>query len=336
MKAIGFDHPLPIDQPGALKDIELPAPQPGPRDLLVRVKAVSVNPVDTKVRGKAQPEAGQFRVLGYDAVGIVESVGAEVTNFQPGDRVYYAGAIDRPGSNSELQAVDARIVAKAPATLSDSQAAALPLTTITAYELLFDRFGVAHGGGEGQTLLVVGGAGGVGSILIQLARQLTRLRIVATASRPETRQWCLDLGAHVVIDHSRPLAEALRAQGIDGVELAASLTHTDKHYAQLIESILPQGKLALIDDMPVLDAMPLKSKCISLHWEFMFARSLHQTPDMHRQGELLAEVAQLVDAGRVRTTLGQVFGSINATNLTRAHAFIESGKAQGKVVLEGF
>ena len=336
MKAIGFDRPLPIDQPGALKDIELPAPVPGPRDLLVRVKAVSVNPVDTKVRGKAQPEPGQFRVLGYDAVGIVESVGAEAEGFQPGDRVYYAGAIDRPGTNSELHAVDARIVARAPASLSDTEAAALPLTTITAYEMLFDRLGVAHGGGEGQTLLVVGGAGGVGSILIQLARQLTQLRIVATASRPETRQWCLDLGAHLVIDHHRPLAGELRKQGIAGVELAASLTHTDKHYEQLVEAILPQGKLALIDDMPVLDAMPLKSKCISLHWEFMFARSLHQTPDMHRQGELLAEVAQLVDAGRVRTTLGEVFGVIDAANLTRAHAFIESGKAQGKVVLEGF
>ena len=336
MKAIGFDRPLPIDQPGALKDIELPAPVPGPRDLLVRVKAVSVNPVDTKVRGKAQPEAGQFRVLGYDAVGIVESVGAEVTGFQTGDRVYYAGAIDRPGTNSELHAVDARIVARAPATLSDAEAAALPLTTITAYELLFDRLGVAHGGGEGQTLLVVGGAGGVGSILIQLARQLTQLRIVATASRPETRQWCLELGAHLVVDHHLPLAGELRKQGIAGVELAAGLTHTDKHYEQLIEAILPQGKLALIDDMPVLDAMPLKSRCISLHWEFMFARSLHQTPDMHRQGELLAEVARLVDAGRVRTTLGEVFGVIDAANLTRAHAFIESGKAQGKVVLEGF
>ena len=336
MKAIGFDRPLPIDQPGALKDIELPAPVPGPRDLLVRVKAVSVNPVDTKVRGKAQPEAGQFRVLGYDAVGIVESVGAEAEGFQPGDRVYYAGAIDRPGTNSELHAVDARIVARAPASLSDTEAAALPLTTITAYEMLFDRLGVAHGGGEGQTLLVVGGAGGVGSILIQLARQLTQLRIVATASRPETRQWCLELGAHLVVDHHLPLAGELRKQGIAGVELAAGLTHTDKHYEQLIEAILPQGKLALIDDMPVLDAMPLKSRCISLHWEFMFARSLHQTPDMHRQGELLAEVARLVDAGRVRTTLGEVFGVIDAANLTRAHAFIESGKAQGKVVLEGF
>ncbi|WPB57036.1 zinc-binding alcohol dehydrogenase family protein [Xylophilus sp. GOD-11R] len=336
MKAIGFAQPLPIDQPGALQDIELPAPQPGPRDLLVRVQAVSVNPVDTKVRRNAKPAPGQFRVLGWDAVGTVEATGAQVRNFQPGDRVYYAGSILRPGTNSELHAVDERIVALAPKSLSDTQAAALPLTSITAYELLFDRLGVAHGGGAGQTLLVVGGAGGVGSILIQLARQLTQLRIVATASRAETRQWCLDLGAHLVVDHRFPLAAALREEGIASVDMVASLTQTEQHYEQLIEALMPQGKLAVIDDMPVLNAMPLKSKCISLHWEIMFARSSYETPDMHRQGELLAEVAQLVDAGRVRTTLGEQFGRIDAANLTRAHAFIESGKAQGKVVLEGF
>ena len=336
MKAIGFNRPLPIDQPGALQDIELPTPTPGPRDLLVRVRAISVNPVDTKVRGKAQPEAGRFRVLGWDAVGTVEAVGTEVKGFKTGDRVFYAGAIDRPGTNSELHVVDERIVALAPRSLDDTQAAALPLTAITAYELLFDRLGVAHGGGAGQTLLIVGGAGGVGSILIQLARQLTQLRVVATASRAETRQWCLDLGAHDVVDHGQPLAAALRGQGIEGVDMAASLTHTGQHYEQLIEAILPQGKLALIDDMEVLNAMPLKTKAISLHWELMFTRSLFSTPDLHRQGELLAEVAQLVDGGRIRTTLGQTFGTINAANLTRAHAFIESGKAQGKVVLEGF
>ncbi|MGI4779232.1 MAG: zinc-binding alcohol dehydrogenase family protein [Janthinobacterium lividum] len=336
MKAVAFNQPLPIDQPGALQDIELPSPVPGPRDLLVRVKAVSVNPVDTKVRNSAKPADGQFRVLGWDAVGIVEAIGDAVQNFAPGDRVFYSGDITRPGTNSELHAVDERIVALAPTTLSDAQAAALPLTTITAYELLFDRLGVTQGGGEGRTLLVVGGAGGVGSILIQLARQLTKLRVVATASRAETRRWCLDLGAHLVVDHARPLAAELRAAGIENVDLVASLTQTEKHYAQLIEALVPQGKLALIDDMKVLDAMPLKSKCISLHWEFMFARSMYQTADMHRQGELLAEVAALVDAGKVRTTLGETFGTIDAASLTKAHAFIESGKAQGKVVLEGF
>ncbi|WP_295955607.1 zinc-binding alcohol dehydrogenase family protein [Rhodoferax sp.] len=336
MKAIGYHTNLPVDHPEAMLDLELPAPVPGARDLLVRVKAISVNPVDTKVRKNSAPAAGQAKVLGWDAVGTVEAIGSDVANFTVGDRVYYAGSIIRPGANSELHAVDERIVARAPTTLSDEQAAALPLTTITAYELLFDRLGVPQGGGAGQTLLVVGGAGGVGSILIQLARQLTQLRVIATASRPETRQWCLDLGAHAVIDHSQPLASELVAAGFGQVDLVASLTQTQQHYAQIIASLKPQGRLGLIDDMPVLDAMPLKSKALSLHWELMFTRSMFETPDMAEQGKLLAEVAALVDAGRIRSTFSSSFGSINAVNLRRAHALLESGKAHGKVVLAGF
>lgn len=338
MKAVGYYQPLPIDNPESLQDIELPAPVAGARDLLVRVKAVSVNPVDTKVRKNAAPEAGQAKVLGWDAVGTVEAIGSGVQNFKVGDRVYYAGSIIRPGANAELHAVDERIAAIAPKSLDDAQAAALPLTTITAYELLFDRLQVPKdgGGGEGQTLLITGGAGGVGSILIQLARQLTKLRIVATASRAETREWCLALGAHTVIDHSKPLAAELKAAGIGEVDMVASLTQTEQHYAQIIESLKPQGQLAVIDDMKMLDAMPLKTKCISLHWEMMFARSRFETPDIAEQGKLLAEVAALVDAGRIRTTANASFGTINAANLKRAHALIESGKAQGKVVLAGF
>ncbi|MGF6528938.1 zinc-binding alcohol dehydrogenase family protein [Variovorax sp. PvP013] len=336
MKAIGYHQSLPIDDPMSLQDLTLPDPVPGPRDLLVRVAAVSVNPVDTKVRRNAAPEAGQAKVLGWDAVGTVEAVGAQVTGFRVGDRVYYAGSIVRPGANSELHLVDERIAARAPASLDDAQAAALPLTSITAWELLFDRLGVPQGGGAGRTLLVVGGAGGVGSILIQLARQLTQLRVVATASRSETRQWCLDLGAHAVIDHSKPLAEELKTADIGEVDLVASLTQTLQHYAQIIESLKPQGRIGVIDDMPLLDVMPLKTKCLSLHWEMMFTRSRFETPDMAEQGQLLAEVASLVDTGRVRTTVGEHFGTIDAANLRRAHAFVESGKARGKVVLAGF
>jgi len=336
MKAIGYRQNLPVDQPHALEDLELPAPRPGPRDLLVRVKAVSVNPVDTKVRRNRPATADAPQVLGWDAVGIVEGVGAEVTGFQPGDRVFYAGSITRPGANSELHVVDERIVARSPASLEDGQAAALPLTAITAWELLFDRLRVPRGGGAGQSLLVVGGAGGVGSILIQLARQLTQLKVIATASRPETRAWCLELGAHAVIDHSQPLAQALKDGGHGDVDFVAALTQTGQHYAQIIESLKPQGALGIIDDMPVLDAMKLKQKAISLHWELMFTRSMFGTPDMAEQGKLLAEVAALVDAGRLRTTAGAHFGAIDAANLLKAHAFIESGKAQGKVVLEGF
>ncbi|RYF33235.1 MAG: zinc-binding alcohol dehydrogenase family protein [Comamonadaceae bacterium] len=336
MKAIGYYQSLPIDDAASLQDIELPAPTTGHRDLLVRVKAISVNPVDTKVRKNAAPEAGQAKVLGWDAVGTIEAIGSEVQNFKVGDRVYYAGSITRPGANSELHAVDERIAALAPKSLDDAQAAALPLTSITAWELLFDRLGVARGGGAGQSLLVVGGAGGVGSILIQLARQLTQLKVIATASRAETRQWCLDLGAHAVIDHSKPLAAELNAAGLGEVDFVASLTQTAQHYVQIIEALKPQGAIAVIDDMPTLDVMPLKAKSLSLHWELMFVRSRFQTPDMAEQGKLLAEVAALVDAGKVRTTANASFGTINAANLRKAHALVESGRAQGKVVLAGF
>ncbi len=336
MKADGYHHNLPIDAEGALEDLELPAPVPGARDLLVRVRAVSVNPVDTKVRMSSAPDAGQAKVLGWDAVGIVEAVGPQAKGFVVGDRVWYAGSIRRPGANSELHAVDARIVAKAPTSLSDADAAALPLTAITAWELLFDRFRLAQGGGEGQTLLVVGGAGGVGSILIQLARQLTMLRIVATASRPETRDWCLELGAHAVIDHTQPLSTALKSAGIGQVDLVAGLTHIPAHYAEIIESLKPQGALGVIDDMEGLNPEALKVKSLSLHWELMFTRPIFETPDMHEQGVLLDKVARLVDAGRVRTTARVALGRIDAANLTRAHALLESGKSVGKVVLEGF
>lgn len=336
MKAVGYHHNLPIDSAHALEDLELPAPTPGPRDLLVRVKAISVNPVDTKVRRGSAPAAGQARVLGWDAVGIVEGLGVDVKGFAVGDRVWYAGAIQRPGANSELHTVDARIVSKAPASLTDAQAAALPLTTITAWELLFDRFRVAKNGGEAQTLLVVGGAGGVGSILIQLARQLTKLRVVATASRPESREWCLKLGAHAVINHTQPLSQALESAGIGQVDLVASLTQTKAHFTEIIASLKPQGAVGVIDDMDDLNVVPLKTKALSLHWEMMFVRPMFETPDIHEVGALLAEVAKLVDAGRVQTTVNTTLGTINAANLIRAHALIETGKTLGKVVLEGF
>ena len=336
MKAVAITRYLPVDDPRSLVDVELPAPVPGPRDVRVRVEAISVNPVDSKVRKRAGHADGAPRVLGYDAAGVVDAVGAQVSAFAPGDRVYYAGSIMRPGTNAQLHLVDERIVAKMPASLSFAEAAALPLTAITAWELLFDRLRVPQGGGAGQSLMVVGGAGGVGSILIQLARQLTQLKVIATASRPETRAWCLELGAHAVIDHSQPLAQALKDGGHDAVDYVAALTQTGQHYAQIIESLEPQGAIGVIDDMAGLDVMALKQKALSLHWELMFTRSMFGTPDMAEQGKLLAQVAELVDAGRLRTTAGAHYGTINAANLLRAHAWIESGKAQGKVVLEGF
>lgn len=336
MKAIGYRKSLPIDHPLALEDFEMAAPEPRPTDIVVRVKAVSVNPVDTKIRARRAPVEGKPEVLGWDAVGIVESVGPGASRFKIGDRVYYAGAIDRPGTNSELHAVDERIVSRAPQSLNDEQAAALPLTSITAYELLFDRLRIPKNGGAGQTLLVIGGGGGVGSMLIQLARQLTQLRVVATASRPDTQQWCFDLGAQSVIDHSKSITNQLEATGFGQVDFVAALTQTQQHYDQIVESLKPQGHLAVIDDPDGLDVKKLKPKSLCLHWEFMFTRSLFQTPDMAEQGKLLAEIASLVDTGRIRTTVNANFGSINAENLRRAHALIESGKARGKIVLAGF
>ena len=337
MKAIAYFENLPADHPEALRDITLPEPVPGERDLLVEVRAISVNPVDVKIRANRKPRDGQPEVIGWDAAGVVRAVGSRVSLFKPGDRVWYAGALDRPGANSELHAVDERIVGRMPDSLDYAQAAALPLTTITAWELLFDRLRVLDNAlPSQQSLMVVGAAGGVGSILVQLARQLTGLTVIGTASRPQTQAWVRELGAHHVIDHGQPLAEELRRIGINEVSHIASLTHSDQHFAQIAEAIAPQGRIALIDDPAALDVRLLKRKSASLHWEFMFARPLHQTPDMIAQHELLNQAARLIDQGRLRTTLGEHYGTINAANLRRAHAFIESGRAQGKVVLEGF
>ena len=335
MKSVVYSQPsLPLQDPQSLYDADLPKPSPGARDLLVEVKAIAVNPVDTKIR--ASRGGDQPQVLGWDAVGIVREVGEQVTLFQPGDEVFYAGAIDRPGCYSEFHLVDERIVGRKPSSLDAASAAALPLTSITAWELLFDRLRLEENGGQGQQLLIIGAAGGVGSILVQLARQLTGLTVIATASRAQTQAWVKDLGAHLVIDHTAPLAAQLSAHGIEAVDHVISLTHTDTYLEQLIEVLRPQGQLALIDDPAQLDVVPLKRKSLSLHWELMFTRSLYQTPDMIKQHQLLTRISQMVDSGVLKTTLGEHFGAINASNLKRAHAVIESGKARGKIVLEGF
>jgi zinc-binding alcohol dehydrogenase family protein len=337
VKAVGYHESLPITEARSLLDLELPDPRPDGRDLLVRIEAVSVNPVDTKMRMRSTPATGEAAVLGWDACGVVVETGAEATLFQPGDEVWYAGSIARPGTNSELHLVDERIVGRKPGSLDFAQAAALPLTSITAWELLFDRLGVAPGKRySDQSLLIVGAAGGVGSILTQLAHRLTGLRVIGTASRPATAEWVHSLGADEVIDHSRPLSEELRRVGIPNVTHVASLTKTDLHFPEIVEALAPQGRLALIDDPGPIDIGQLKRKSLSLHWELMFTRSLFETPDMIAQHRLLEEVAELVDAGVIRTTVGEHFGSINAENLKRAHALVESGQSKGKIVLEGF
>jgi zinc-binding alcohol dehydrogenase family protein len=340
MKAIAFTQPLPIEAQDSLVELNLPTPEFGPRDLLVNVRAVSVNPVDTKVRGarhqgSVSHGSGKPRVLGWDAAGVVVSHGAAVSGFAVGDEVYYAGELERAGSNQEYQAVDERLVGRKPKTIGFAESAALPLTSITAWELLFDRLGVRESE-SGGSFLVSGAAGGVGSILVQLARRLTRLTVIATASRPETVRWVSEMGARHVVDHTKPLTEQVSELKAPPVKYIASLTATARNFAQLVQVLAPEGKLGLIDDPESLDVVPLKRKSASLHWEFMFARSLWQTTNMAEQGGLLNRVSELVDQGELRSTQTQTLSPINVENLKKAHASVESGKAIGKVTLSGF
>jgi len=337
MKAVGYRRSLPTADPESLLDVELPEPRPSGRDLLVQVKAVSVNPIDTKVRRRSVPPDGEVKVLGWDAAGVVLSTGPEAKLFRSGDEVWYAGSLVRSGTNAELHLVDERIAGKKPRSLDFAQAAALPLTTITAWELLFDRLGVPPGKrASDESLLIIGAAGGVGSMLTQLAHCQSAVTVIGTASRRETADWVRSLGADQVIDHSKPLSAELKRIGVPQVTYVASLNQTDSHFAEIVASLAPQGRLGLIDDPQPLDVNQLKPKSISLHWESMFTRSQFETPDMIAQHRLLSEAAELVDAGVIRTTLGEHFGRIDAANLKRAHALIESGKAKGKIVLEGF
>ncbi len=333
MKAIVYSqHGLPITDEQALYETELPMPVPGPHDLRVKIQAIAVNPVDMKVRQSAA--VAETRILGWDAVGIVDAVGEAVTLFKPGDEVYYAGDITRPGAYAEYGLVDEFIAGHKPASLSVADAAALPLTSLTAWELLFDRLNAAKD--EQAALLIIGAAGGVGTMLTQLARKLTNLTVIGSASRPETAEWVKSFGAHHVIDHSRPLREGLQEAGIESVRYVASLTHTEQHFADIVDVLAPQGRFGVIDDPAILDVMPLKKKAISLHWELMFTRSMFATPDRIRQHEILDHVSHLIDAGTLKTTVGEHYGVINAANLRRAHATLESGRAKGKIVLSGF
>jgi zinc-binding alcohol dehydrogenase family protein len=337
MRAVGYKRWLPADDAEALVDIALPDPEPKGRDLLVEVRSVSVNPVDTKVRKRTGDGDGSWKVLGWDAAGVVTATGPGAMLFKPGDEVFYAGAIDRPGTNSALHLVDERIVGRKPASLGFAEAAALPLTAITAWEMLFDRLHVSRPvAGAAAALVIVGGAGGVGSIAVQLARRLTPLTVIASASRPETRDWVKALGAHHTVDHTRPLAGEVKALGLGAPAFVFSTTQTDKHVAELAEMIAPQGRFGLIDDPPGFDIALFKRKSVSIHWEFMFTRPVFATADMDAQGALLNEVSKLVDDGVLKTTLAENFGPISAANLRRAHALIESGRAKGKIVLEGW
>lgn len=341
MKAVGYQKSLPITEPESLIDIELPRPIAHGHDLLVRVKTVAVNPVDYKIRQNVEPEAGQYKVLGWDAVGEVVAVGDEVSLFSPGEVVYYAGDLTRQGSNAEYQLVDERLVGRKPKSLSDAEAAALPLTAITAWEMLFEHLEIQQQipGQHYQTneiILIVGAAGGVGSIMLQLAKVLTGATVIATASRESSQEWVKKLGADYVIDHSRALKPQIDRLNIGQVSHVASLNATDSYLDSYVELLAPFGRISLIDDPASLDVMKLKTKSLSLHWEFMFTRSMFQTADMIEQSHLLNRLSDLVDEGLIKTTVAQNLGRINADNLKRAHSELEAGKAIGKIVLEGF
>jgi NADPH2:quinone reductase len=338
MKAIAITRKLPLDDPDCFVTIDLPDPVPGARDVLVRLKAVGINPVDYKVRRSRTEEETPPKVLGFDAAGVVEAVGDRVTLFRPGDEVFYAGDITRAGSNAEFQLVDERIVAKKPESIDFAEAAALPLTSITAWECLFDRLGLTPGDldeGKGKTLLILSGAGGVGSIAIQLAAVLTGFTIIATASRPETVAWCHKMGAHHVIDHSGDWPAELEEIGFKTVDYIACFADTTGHWKAMAQAIIPQGKITAIVESPEIpDIGLLKSKCVAFIWEFMFTRPMFQTPDMVEQHELLKEVATLVDAGRIRTTMTSNGGTLSPETLAAAHREQEAGRMIGKQVLK--
>jgi alcohol dehydrogenase len=338
MNAVAITRKLPLDHPDCFERIELPDPVPGPRDLLVRVKAVAVNPVDYKQRLARKEDESAPRILGWDAAGIVEAVGDEVTLFRPGDEVYYAGDVTRPGSNAELQRVDERIVARKPESLGFAEAAALPLTAITAWECLFDRLALTPGKldqGKGRTLLILAGAGGVGSIAIQLATVLTGFTVIATASRPESAAWCRRMGAHHVIDHSGDWPAELEKLGFPTVDFIACFADTSGHWQRMAKAIVPQGAITAIVESPeVPDIGLLKSKSVTFAWEFMFTRPMFRTPDMIAQHELLHELATLIDAGRILGTMRENGGILSPATLAAAHRALETGTMIGKRVLE--
>lgn len=334
MKAVIYKESLAIENPDSLMDSQVPIPVATKRDILVKINAIAVNPVDYKVRQNRDP-LGEATILGWDATGVVQAVGEQVTLFKPGDEVFYAGDITRPGSYAEYQLVDERIVGHKPQSISPMEAAALPLTSITAWELLFDRFQLKKQHDVQPVLLVIGASGGVGSILVQLAKQLTDVIIIATASRTESLKWVKQLGADYVINHHASISEQLTELGLETVTHVACLTHVDQHLEEIEKVLRPQGKLGLIDNRGI-DFGPLQSKSISIYWEFMFTRSMYQTDDMIEQHRLLQQVAKLVDEGKIKTTLGKRMGAINAENLRAAHQILENHTAVGKLVLEGF
>ncbi|MEL4897098.1 zinc-binding alcohol dehydrogenase family protein [Crocosphaera sp. Alani8] len=335
MKAVGLTKYLPIEDENSLLDVEIPKPTAKGKDLLVKVKAISVNPVDTKVRAPKDKVESEPRILGWDAAGVVAEVGEDVTEFQPGDEVIYAGDITRSGSYSEFQLVDARIVGHKPKNLDFPHAAAFPLTSITAWEALFERLNIDKQGADaGKSILIVNGAGGVGSIAIQLAKKLAKLNVIATASRSETIAWCEKLGADAVVNHRNNLAQEIEKIGYQNVDYILCLSNTDVHWQAMTRAIKPQGTIcSIVENEHPLNMDTLKSKSAAFVWEFMFTRSMYQTADIAEQGSLLNHLSQLIEDGLIMTTCKDVIKPINAQNLRDAHQRLEQGKTIGKIAL---
>ncbi|WP_028521934.1 zinc-binding alcohol dehydrogenase family protein [Runella limosa] len=336
MKAVGFKTSLPISEEESFIEFETAKPQPSGHELLVKISAISVNPVDFKIRQNSAKGTvlDTPKIIGWDAAGVVEAVGENVSLFNVGDKVYYAGDITKPGSNSEYQLIDERIVGKQPSTLFDEAAAAMPLTVLTAWEIFFDRMRLSVERDQNKTLLIIGGAGGVGSIAIQIAKKLLGLKVIATASRPETIEWCQKMGADVVVNH-RNLVEEVRGAGFQFVDFIVDFVDNNGYWDAMAELIKPQGHIASITGSAVPVALnKLKSKSVSFSWEFMYTRSTYQTDDMIEQHHILNRVAQLLDEGVLFHTHTHTLHGLSAETLKQAHAQLESGTTIGKWVIK--
>ncbi|CAM9202953.1 zinc-binding alcohol dehydrogenase family protein [Acinetobacter bereziniae] len=336
MKAVAYKKPLAITETHVFSEIEIDTPVATGHDLLIEIKAISINPVDIKMRQRTSPDNETWKILGHDAVGIVKAIGDKVQNFKVGDEVFYAGSNQRQGSYAEYQLVDERIVGLKPQSISNAEAAALPLTSLTAYEMLFDRLKIQDTKQEKPIILVIGAAGGVGSITVQLLKVLTEFTVIATASRPETKAWLKEIGADFIVDHSQPLEQQILDLNIGSPHYVFSINGTGRYTQAIANLIAPQGHFGLIDDPENFVINPFKIKSVSIHWESMFTRSTFQTKDMTRQGDILNKISKLIDDHRIKTTLGQNLGTINVEHVTQAHKMIESGQSIGKIVLEGF
>lgn len=336
MKAIGFTRSLPITDANSFAAFEMEKPVPAGRNLLVKIKAISVNPVDFKVRQNSakETELAAPKIIGWDAVGVVEEIGSAVTLFKKGDNVFYAGDLTKPGSNAEYQLVDERIVGFAPQSISSTEAAALPLTALTAWEILFDRIRISAEKDKGKSVLIIGGAGGVGSIAIQLAKKVAGLNVIATASRPETIQWCKDFGADHVVDH-KDLINEMAQIGFKHVDFILDFVDLNAYWDVMAELIKPQGHIASITGSAVPVALnKLKNKSVSFSWELMYTRSMFATDDMIEQHVILNKVAEMIDEKEIRSTVNTVLKGFTVDNLKQAHAMLESGKTIGKIVIE--